>query len=101
MHFNCRNLNGTARFFSNLMLAVHMGQTNSSNKFAANLNNMKAVSFFLLTLYTWEFSNSGYTIAPNFSFFCSHGNYMTLLLISSVYKIFCLCGSLIQSSQCC
>ena len=46
MHFNCRNLNGTARFFSNVMLAVHMGQTNSSNKFAANLNNMKAVSFF-------------------------------------------------------
>ena len=30
---------------------------------------------------------------------CTNGNYMTLLLISSVYKTFCYCESLIWSSQ--
>ena len=47
MHFNCRNLNGTVLLFAiinHLMLAVQWEQTNSSNKFAANLN-MKGISF--------------------------------------------------------
>ena len=32
---------------------------------------------------------------------CTHRNFMTLLLISNVYKIFCFCESLIRSSQSC
>ena len=53
MHFNCRNLNGTVflQSLTTLCWLYTWEQTNSSNKFAANLN-MKGISFFLLTLYT-------------------------------------------------
>ena len=47
MHFNCRNLNGTA-LLQSLTTSCWLytwEQTNSRNKFEVNLN-MKAVSFF-------------------------------------------------------
>ena len=52
MHFDFRNLNGTV-LLQSLTTSCWLytwEQTNSSNKFAANLN-MKGISFFLLTLY--------------------------------------------------
>ena len=55
MHFNCRNLNGTV-LLQSLATSCWLytwEQTNSSNKFAANLN-MKAISFFLLTVYNTD-----------------------------------------------
>ena len=47
MHFNCRNLNGTVllQSLTTLCWLYTWEQTNSSNKFAANLN-MKDISFF-------------------------------------------------------
>ena len=47
MHFNCRNLNGTV-YLQSLTTSCWLHtweQTNSSNKFAANLN-IKDMSFF-------------------------------------------------------
>ena len=49
-NFNCRNLNGTVLLQSLTALCwlYTWEQTNSSNKFAANLN-MKGISFILVT----------------------------------------------------
>ena len=48
MHFDCRNLNGTALLQSLLITSCWLYTwelTNSNNKFAADLN-MKGISFF-------------------------------------------------------
>ena len=47
INFNCRNLNGAVllQSLTTLCWLYTWEQTNSSNKFAANLN-MKGVSFF-------------------------------------------------------
>ena len=121
MHFNshmgldlCFKLINCSLIYASFTNKIFGQLLSNYSRYAASFN-MKAVSFFLLALYSvykknFTLWNLNYLQAivliwqlwmlrindPQ-----KHGNYMTLLLISNVYKTFCFCGSLIWSNQNC